>query len=147
MARGTKTTGDRRAVSADRDDRRDEIERLLVGVAHPLQTEIQDVRRVLLAADPSIHEGIKWNSVSFRNQNDFFATIHLRSTSTVQLILHAGVTKKATAETGVPVADPRGLIEKWLAKDRCLLTLGSGATFRENRPALAALVKAWIQFV
>ncbi len=40
-----------------------------------------------------------------------------------------------------------GLIEKWPAKDRCLVTLGKGATFDGNRAALAALVKDWLPFV
>lgn len=63
------------------------------------------------------------------------------------LVLYTGVAKKATAETGVRVADPMGLIEKWPAKDRCLVTLGKGATFDGNRAALAALVKDWLPFV
>jgi hypothetical protein len=78
---------------------------------------------------------------------DFFATVHLRSQDSVQLILHTGVKKKATAKTGLAVTDPAGLIEKWLAKDRCLVSLGAGAKLKANRPALAALVKAWIRYV
>ncbi len=127
--------------------RRSDIDELLAAKRHPLEEEIRTVRRVILGVDASIREEIKWSSVSFRNEHDFFATVNLRSTESVQLVLYTGVAKKATAETGVRVADPMGLIEKWPAKDRCLVTLGKGATFDGNRAALAALVKDWLPFV
>ena len=94
---------------------------------HPLGKEIQRAREMILAADPSIGEEVKWNSVSFRNQHDFFATINLRSLEALQVILYTGVKKTPTAQTGVPVPDPNGLIERWAAKDRCIVNLGSCA--------------------
>jgi len=112
---------------------------------HPLRADIEKVRRILLDADPSIAEGIKWNAPSFRT-TDYFATIHLRSRDRIQLVFHTGVKKKATADTGVEVADPAGLL-KWLAKDRCMVTLGAGAVIDEKRAAFEELVRAWIRFV
>ncbi len=123
------------------------LDAFLASQAHPLEAEIHEVRKVILGLGPGLREEIKWNSVSFRNENDFFATVHLRSRTTVQLILFTGVKKKATAETGVPVEDPAGLVEKWLAKDRCLVSLGKGAAFEANRAAFAALLGAWIRSV
>lgn len=124
-----------------------EIDQFLASKQHPLEGDIQSVRELILRADVSIREEIKWNSISFRNEHDFFATVNLRSTDSVQLVLHTGVKKKATAETGVQVADPKGLIEKWPAKDRCIITLGKGAELKANKVAMAALVKDWIRFV
>lgn len=123
------------------------IDAFLASKQHPLEEDLRVLRRVILAVDPSVREEIKWSSVSFRNAHDFFATVNLRSTASVQLVFHTGVKKKSTAVSGVDVADPHGLIEKWPAKDRCLVTLGRGAAFRANRPALAALVKDWLRFV
>ncbi len=85
--------------------------------------------------------------MSFRNDNDFFATVHLRAQSTVQIILFTGGKKKATAESGVPVEDPAGIIERWLARDRCLVSLGAGRVSRANRAAFAALAEAWVRHV
>lgn len=124
-----------------------DVDEFLAGKRHPLERDIQSIRKVILGVDASIREDIKWNSISFCNDHDFFATVNLRSTESVQLVLHAGVKRKATAETGVHVDDPRGLIEKWPAKDRCIVTLGRGAALEANKPALAALVKDWIRFV
>lgn len=124
-----------------------DLDAFLASKAHPLEGEIHQVRKLILGLSPSIREEIKWNSISFRNESDFFATVHLRAQSTVQLILFTGVKKKPTAETGVPVEDPAAIIEKWLAKDRCLVSLGAGNAFKANRAALATLVKVWIRSV
>lgn len=127
--------------------KRAELDELLASKRHPLEHDIQQIREVILAVDASIREEVKWSSVSFRNDHDFFATVNLRSTESVQLVFHTGVKRKATAETGVQVDDPHGIVEKWPAKDRCVVSLGRGATLRANQPALAALVRDWIRFV
>lgn len=124
-----------------------ELDAFLAGKRHPLENDIQTVRKLILDGDASLRAEIKWNSISFRNDHDFFATVNLRSTSSVQLVFYTGVKKKATAETGVQVDDPCGLIEKWLAKDRCLVTLGKGAALGANKAPFAALVKGWLAFV
>lgn len=123
------------------------IDEFLAKNRHPLEDGIQLVRKVILDADASIREEIKWNSISFCNEDDFFATVNLRSTDTVQLVLHTGVKKKKTAQTGVQVLDPCGLIERWPAKDRCIVTLGKGPALKRKTAALTSLVKDWIRFV
>jgi len=144
--------GERRSTSAKgatsaTAPKRPDIDEFLAGKRHPLEKDIQSIRKVMLDVDASIREEIKWNSISFCNDHDFFATVNLRSTDSVQLVLHTGVKRKATAETGVHVDDPRGLIERWPAKDRCIVTLGKGAALKANKTALATLVRGWITFV
>jgi len=124
-----------------------EIDVFLASKRHPLDKEIRSVRGMILGVDASIREEIKWNSVSFRNDHDFFATVNLRSTDSVQLVLYTGAKKKATAQTGVQVDDPHGLIEKWAAKDRCIVSLGTGAQVEGNAAAFTSLVADWLRFV
>lgn len=112
---------------------------------HPLKQEIEAVRQLILGADPSIREGIKWNAPSFRT-TEYFATFHLRATDRVRLILHLGAKVRETATTGVKVADPAGLLE-WLAKDRCSVTLGDGKELQAKGAALQALLREWIRWV
>ena len=81
---------------------------------HPLKVEIEAVRALILAADAAIKEGIKWNAPSFYVQ-EYFATIHVKNTRAVQVILHLGAKRKQA--TGVVIDDPNGLLE-WLAQDR-----------------------------
>lgn len=112
---------------------------------HPLKRDIETVRQVILNVDPGISEAIKWNAPSFHT-TDFFATVNLRSTEHVQLIFHTGAKVKATAATGIKIADPAGLLE-WLAKDRCLVTLGVGKDITARRAAFEAIVREWIRWV
>ena len=44
------------------------------------------------------------------------------------------------------IADPAGLI-KWLAKDRCLVTLGAGKDIKAKQSAFEDLVREWIRQV
>ena len=116
---------------------------LLKTLKHPLKKEIEAVRLIILAASPTIREGIKWNAPSFRTA-DWFATVNLRSTKSVEVILHAGAKMKESATKGPKIADPRGLL-KWLAADRALASLGAGADIVDNRRAFEAIVRAWIK--
>jgi len=112
---------------------------------HPLKSDIETVRRIILNVDPGISEAIKWNAPSFRT-TDFFATVNLRSMECVQLIFHTGAKVKGSATTGISIADPTGLL-KWLAKDRCIVTLGAGKDIQTRRAAFEAVVREWIRWV
>lgn len=118
----------------------------MAALEHPLKREVALVREAVLAADPTIREAIKWNAPSFRaGEGDFFATFHLRARDRVQLVLHLGAKVKATAVTGIEVADPAGLLT-WLAKDRAMANLGAGKELESKLPALQALVRAWLRW-
>lgn len=121
------------------------VESFLRTLKHPLKTEIEAVRRIILDASPKIDEGVKWNAPSFRTESDWFATFNLRAEDSVQLIFHLGAKKRADLK-GFEIADPNGLM-KWLGKDRALLTLGAGRDISANRKALEMIVCAWIKHV
>src|SRR5262245_45169061 len=112
----------------------------MAALDHPLKADIEAVRKLILGVSPSISDGVKWNSLSFRT-TDWFATVNLRSKDVVQLVLHTGAKVKNGQKPKVP--DDNDLL-LWLAKDRAVATLGSGRTLRANRAAFEAIVKAWI---
>jgi hypothetical protein len=117
----------------------------LSGLDHPLKQEIEAVRQIILGADPSIREGIKWNAPSFRT-TEYFATFNLRGKGGLRIVLHIGAKAKATAETGIKIPDPAGLLE-WLAKDRALVTIADKKDVEEKREALEGIVREWIRWV
>jgi hypothetical protein len=110
---------------------------------HPLKKELDSLRQLILGVSPEIHEGIKWNAPSFRT-TDWFATTNVHGKDRLRLILHAGAKVKDSATKGLKIADPAGLLE-WLAKDRCLVTLGGGKDLRAKARALRAIVREWIR--
>ena len=115
----------------------------MAALDHPLKADIEAVRKLILAASSEIIDGVKWNSLSFRH-TDWFATVNLRSTTTIQLVMHTGAKAKDNPKLNTP--DENGLLV-WLAKDRALATLGSGKTLKTNAKAFEAIVKAWIKYV
>lgn len=86
------------------------VEAFLASLDHPFKQEILAVRQIILGADPSIAEGIKWNAPSFRT-SEYFATFHLRAKEGVQVILHLGAKTRDSSASGVVIADPESLLE------------------------------------
>lgn len=121
----------------------DEVDAFMRDLVHPLHADIEAVRKIVLGVDPAISDGIKWNSVSFR-RSDWFATVNLRSKDVVQLVFHTGAKARDTPDLKIP--DPEGLM-LWVAKDRALVTLGSGKTLKANAKAFEAIVEAWLKYV
>ena len=117
------------------------VDAFLAALKHPRRTEIERVRQLILRADPGIGEAVKWRAPSFRT-TEFFATINLRSSGPVQIIFHLGA-KVRTRPRAMKIADTSGMI-KWLARDRCLVTVGSIAT---QGGALQDIVRQWIRYV
>ena len=115
----------------------------MAALDHPLKTDIETVRTLILGVSPEISDGVKWNSLSFR-KSDWFATVNLRSKDVIQLVFHTGA--KAMNNPEMKIADSSGLI-LWLAKDRALVTLGSGKTLKANTKAFEAVVKAWVRYI
>lgn len=122
------------------------INDFLDNLNHPLRSNIDQLRRDMRTVDPQIVETLKWNSLSFRRDDDF-ATLNRRSLDAIQLIFHTGAKTKASAKIGLDlpsdIADSPMI--KWLAKDRALVTLGAGATFTRHRTPFKSLVRAWLK--
>lgn len=123
---------------------RAEVDAFLADLKHPLKADLQAVRDSVLAVSPAITEEIKWKSPGFRT-TESFATANLRSTDRVQFIFHLGAKVRKNLPE-LKLADPAGLV-KWLAKDRCLVTLGTGSELAANLPAFQKIVRAWIKYV
>lgn len=138
MARAHKPAGTAKAKSPS-----GEVDAFMVLLDHPLKGDIAAVRKLILAVSPGISEGVKWNAPSFRH-TDWFATFHLRSHESVQLVMHTGA--KAKDNPALDIPDPNRLL-RWLAKDRALATLGAGGVIKDNASAFSALVTAWIRYV
>lgn len=120
-----------------------EVDLFMSTLEHPLKKEIEAVRAVMRSASPTIAEGVKWNAPSFRTA-DYFATVNLRSREAVQLVFHTGAKVKKDAKPPRIEDEAAAGLVKWLAKDRCLVTLGAGREFSANRGAFETLIREWI---
>ncbi|CAM4382189.1 YdeI/OmpD-associated family protein [Deinococcus marmoris] len=143
------------------------------GLVHARKPEIEALRRIILGADARIHEGVKWNSLSFftvqhgtvqhfatfrlgpaqpiqtqkiQTQTTHTQTIQTHTTQTqpIQLVFHTGAKVRAIPlPMKVDVADPSGLM-RWVAEDRGVMTFLTPADIQDKQAALEALVRQWI---
>jgi predicted transport protein len=117
------------------------VDDFLRDLDHPHKEGIQLLRRAILAVDTRITEEIKWNAPSFKTR-EHFATFKLYPPKHIQLVLHVGAK---------PVATPRqfrldapGLVVKWPAPDRCVLTIESSEHARQIEGVVAGAIRQWI---
>ncbi len=112
---------------------------------HPLRNELDALRAIILSVDPSIEEGVKWNTSSFRT-NDWFATLNgPKHVKEAMIILHAGAKAKGiVVKDRIP--DPEGLIS-WLGNDRGQIVFEDMADIKSKQGALKAIVGVWIELI
>ena len=120
------------------------VQSFIAALDHPLKQEVVALRQVLLGADPKITEEIKWNAPSFRT-SEHFATMHLRSKNSLQLILHLGARSKRTVPPDA-IADPHKLL-KWLGPDRASVSFTGREDLVQKSGPLVAIVREWIKHV
>lgn len=118
-----------------------EVDAFMASLKHPLKAEIETLRGIIRGVSPAIAEEFKWNSPGFRT-TESFATVFLRSTDRLQLILHLGAKARPCLKP-FTIDDPAGLV-KWLAKDRCRVTV---ADIEKEKAVLTGIVRQWIEHV
>jgi hypothetical protein len=121
------------------------VETFLAALDHPFKPGILALRQIILGADPSIVEGIKWNAPSFRT-SEYFATMHLRAKDGLQIILHLGAKTRDTATAGIAIVDPEALLV-WLAKDRASVTFRDLNDIDTRRSAFVQIIRQWITYI
>jgi hypothetical protein len=121
------------------------VERFFDTLDHPHVEALRELRRVILTADPSISEGIKWNVPSFQTTGHF-ATMHLRAKRGVAIILHFGAGKRADLPARSAIVDPGALLE-WLADDRAIVVFDGLAGVKARSAAFTMVIRQWIRYV
>lgn len=121
------------------------VDAFMATLDHPFKAEVQALRTAILALDPAIAEGIKWNVPSWRT-TAYFATTHLRDKVGFSVILHLGAQVRTLPAGGVAIDDPAGLL-KWLGADRAQVAFASTADFQARLPALLAVLRQWLRYV
>jgi hypothetical protein len=120
----------------------DEVSDFLHALTHPRKPELVALRSIILAASPTISEGIKWNAPSFR-VNEWFATMHLRDKEAM-LILHLGAKVRDVGTLGID--DPERLLQ-WLGKDRAAVRFADMDAINTHRAAFTAVLRQWIELL
>jgi hypothetical protein len=118
------------------------VDAFMATLAHPHADAIQALRQAILAVDPAIAEGIKWNAPSYRVR-EYFATTHLRAKAGVGIILHLGAKARPGGPQPLAIDDPHGLLA-WLAPDRAMVVFANLDDVNARTPAFQALIRQWL---
>ena len=121
------------------------VDAFMATLQHPHADAVQALRLLVLGVDPSVAEGIKWNSPSYRT-GEYFATTNLRTKKGIGLILHLGAKVRDLPAGGVVIADPDRLLT-WLGKDRAAVEFADRADLGARSGALRAVLQQWLAYV
>src|SRR4051812_1068982 len=113
-------------------------------MTHLLKATIEAVRRTILAADPAITEGIKWNSPSFYCHG-WFATISSHKPTQLDVVFFCGAKVRCDCTVRQAINDPDGLLT-WPSKDRALLSFKADVDYHARLKSLQRIAKQWTQY-
>ena len=118
---------------------------LLDAHKHPLRKEIDTLRAIILSVDPTIEEGVKWNTASYRT-SEWFATLNgPKQVNGPMFILHAGAKANGSVlKDRIP--DPQGLL-KWLGDDRAQLVFRDLEDITSKQTAFRSIITVWITII
>jgi hypothetical protein len=121
------------------------VDAFMLALEHPHKPVIEALRACLLAVDPRVAEGIKWNAPSFRT-HEYFATVKLREKSGLGLLLHLGAKARDAGHEVLLIDDTPGQL-RWLGKDRAMLVFKDLQDFERRRAGFEVLMRSWIACV
>lgn len=105
------------------------VDNFLKLITHPLKDSIEQLRWIILSANPGISEHIKRNAPSYVYDGEDRITMNLRKPDQIILLFHRGVKKKDTTDF---VFNDGGMLQ-WLDKDRAMIVFGSWSDIQKDR--------------
>jgi len=126
-------------------DTSEAVDAFMSTLQHPFKAEIEAIRKMILAVDAAIAEGVKWNAPSFRT-TEYFATTNLRARKGIGIILHLGAKVRDLPTGGLVIDDPKRLLT-WLAKDRAMIEFDSSVDLKSKKAAFQSILQQWILHV
>ena len=112
---------------------------------HPLRTEIELLRKIILESESSLTENIKWNGPNYAVNNEDRITMRIQPPKQIQLIFHRGAKKQEQPATRI-IDDNSGILV-WKENDRAVATFKNLAEIEQNRSLFREIVGKWIKAV
>lgn len=110
---------------------------------HPLRKEIEKLRSIILSANTSLTENIKWNAPNYCFENEDRITMGTRPTAKqVQLIFHRGAKKQTQPENKLISNKSKLLV--WKENDRAIVTFKSFQDIVNGKAELTEIINEWI---
>jgi hypothetical protein len=106
--------------------------------------QITLLRTIIMGAEPSLTENLKWNAPNYVYKAEDRITFNLMNKEgKVKLILHMGATKKEEKKGQPVLIDNYGIVE-WNSDIRGTITFKDIDDIKEKSIALSELIKKWL---
>ena len=119
-----------------------EVTNFLNAQNHPLRTEIEQLRQLILKADERLIENIKWNGPNYSIGESDRITMKIQPPKQIQLIFHRGAKKLEQPKTRLIQTDSKLLI--WRANDRAIASFRTLDEITEHQPILTEVIQDWL---
>lgn len=111
------------------------VDEFMSKLEHPLKTEMEAVRQILINANAKIEEDVKWGGPSFFYKEDL-ATFNPRIKNYVALIFHKGELLNIKSDF-LEQATKGKVYAKFYSMDQV----------RENKELIEKMVNAWVELM
>ena len=120
------------------------VDEFLAAQSPERRADVETLRALVLEAEPTLSEIVKWNSPNYVLDGVDRLTINAAGRGPARLILHFG-TARAEDKAAAPAfaGDPDGLLT-WHSNIRASLALPGAAELAAKRAAILELIRAWL---
>ncbi|WP_342085422.1 DUF1801 domain-containing protein [Dyadobacter sp. OTU695] len=119
-----------------------DVTRFLDELHHPLRSEIEALRLIILGASPLLEENIKWNGPNYSAGTEDRITMRIQPPKQIQLVFHRGPKVKEQPQERL-VQDGSGLLV-WRENDRAIASFKNMEAVEASRQVLSGIVREWL---
>jgi uncharacterized protein YdhG (YjbR/CyaY superfamily) len=119
-----------------------EVNIFLDELKHPLRTEINLLRSIILVSNSGLIENVKWNGPNFCFENQDRITMRIQPPTQIQIIFHRGAKVKEQPKERLLKNDFGILV--WKENDRAIATFSNIDEINSNKDNFTKIVTGWI---
>lgn len=123
-------------------DTNNEVTKFLDELNHPMRTEIEELRRIILNSTIGLTENIKWNGPNYCFDDQDRLTMKIQPPKQIQLIFHTGA-KRLNQPKDKLIDDKSGLLI-WKENDRAIATFKNINEIKKTESNLERIINNWI---
>ncbi len=120
----------------------DEVSQFLDELNHPLRSEIDRLRAVILSSSADLEENIKWNGPNYCFNGEDRITMKIQPPKQIQIIFHRGAKKLEQPETRL-IDDSSGVLT-WKENDRAFMSFKNLNDIEKSESSLSNIIESWI---
>ena len=106
--------------------------------------QVLEIRKLLLEAEPTLTEHLKWNAPSYVKDNEDRVTFNIMNKQgIVKLVLHMGATRKEDKKAVPVMQDDGGLIE-WSSNIRGTISFPPHSDMHKLGRPFKEIIKNWL---